>query len=126
MESFYEQAGVFLAIAEPQRRAILDLLASDGELPVNDLVEALALPQPAVSKHLKVLRDVGIVSCTRRGQQRVYKLEAAPLKHVHEWIGRFERFWEHKLDRIKLRAERQARLASSSGHMEQHEKKEST
>lgn len=111
MQTDSGQFHVFAAIAEPQRRAILDILASDGERPVNDLVESLAIPQPAVSKHLKVLREVGVVSCTRRGQQRVYKLEAAPLKQIHDWVGRFERFWDHKLDRIKVRAEARALLS---------------
>ena len=100
---------VFNAIAEPRRRQIIDLLARRGALAVGSLVIALGLPQPAVSKHLGVLRHVGIVSVTKDGQQRLYTLEAARLKHVHDWISKFERHWSHQLDRMKLRAERMAR-----------------
>ena len=73
------------------------------------LVVSLGLPQPAVSKHLGVLRKVGIVSVTKQGQQRLYQLEAERLKDVHDWAKQFERHWSHQLDRIKQRAERRAR-----------------
>jgi DNA-binding transcriptional ArsR family regulator len=99
---------VFNAIAEPRRREILAQLAQ-GERPVGDLVRALRLPQPAVSKHLGVLRQVGVVAVTRRGRERVYRLEAGELKAVHDWVKPYERFWTHQLDRIKERAERLAR-----------------
>ncbi|HJS06246.1 MAG TPA: metalloregulator ArsR/SmtB family transcription factor [Pirellulales bacterium] len=100
---------VFNAIAEPRRRHIVELLARRGALAVGTLVAALALPQPAVSKHLGVLRKVGVVSVTRQGKQRVYNLEASKLKTVHDWVKRFEELWGHQLDRIKTRAERKAR-----------------
>ena len=70
---------------------------------------AAGLPQPAVSKHLGVLREVGIVSAEKHGQQRVYRLEGKELKHVYEWVSKFERHWSHQLARIKHRAERLAR-----------------
>src|SRR4051794_15775675 len=98
---------VFNAIAEPRRREIIAELAG-GERPVGDLVRALRLPQPAVSKHLGVLRQVGVVAVTRRGRERVYRLEAQELKAVHDWVKPYERFWTHQLDRIKERAERLA------------------
>src|SRR4051794_40133579 len=102
----------FNAIAEPRRREIVDLLARRGTLAVGALVAALNLPQPAVSKHLGVLRAVGIVSVSREGRQRMYQLEAAELKQVHDWVKRFEHFWSHQLDRIKERAERTAKEKS--------------
>lgn len=98
---------LYTAIAQPARRAILDLLAS-GTHPVGSIVEALKLPQPAVSKHLAVLRRVGLVSVEKAGQQRLYRLNPEELKPVHAWIASFERLWAHQLDRIKARAEQMA------------------
>lgn len=95
----------FNAIAEPRRRDIIDLLASAGPSPVGDLVQILKLPQPTVSKHLGVLRDVGIVAVQRKGRLRVYELNAKTLKPIHDWVSAYERFWMHQLNRIKLRAE---------------------
>ena len=99
---------VFNAIAEPRRRQIIDVLArGEGQL-VGSLVDALGIPQPAVSKHLKVLREVGIVSVSKLGQQRLYRLNAQELKAVHDWAKTFERFWTHQVSRIKVRAEAKA------------------
>jgi DNA-binding transcriptional ArsR family regulator len=105
---------VFNAVAESRRRDIIDLLAKRGEEghAVGDLVLALQLPQPTVSKHLGVLRKVGIVAVSRRGRERVYSLNAHELKPVHDWIQAYERFWTHQLDRIKQRAERMAKERS--------------
>ena len=100
---------VFNAIAEPRRRQIVGLLARRGALAVGTIVAALGLPQPAISKHLGVLRKVGIVEVIRQGKQRVYSLEAEKLKIVHDWVKTFEALWGHQLDRIKERAERRAR-----------------
>ena len=105
---------VFNAIAEPRRREIIALLAAGGRRPVGELVASLRLPQPAVSKHLGVLRKVGLVTASKRGQQRLYELNARELKPVHDWVKTYERYWTHQLDRIKERAERKARDASSS------------
>jgi|SRR6516165_6813491 DNA-binding transcriptional ArsR family regulator len=105
-------ADVFNAIAEPRRRQIVDLLARRGALAVGTIVWALGLPQPAISKHLGVLRKVGVVSVTRQGQQRLYNLEAGKLKPVHDWVKTFEQLWSHQLERIKERAERRAREQS--------------
>jgi DNA-binding transcriptional ArsR family regulator len=102
----------FNAVAEPRRRQILDLLAR-GERPVNDVVAALGLAQPQVSKHLRVLRHVGLVSVRSAGQQRVYTLSAERLRPIHDWVRTFERFWEHQLDRIKERAEAKANERSA-------------
>ena len=100
---------VFNAIAEPRRRQIIEMLADTGELPVGDLVRRLRMPQPAVSKHLGVLRSVRLVAVNRRGRSRVYRLDAQQLKPVHDWVKHYERFWGHQLDRIKRRAEEKAR-----------------
>ena len=107
-------ADVFNAIAEPRRRQIVDLLARRGALAVGALVLTLGHPQPAVSKHLAVLRKVGVVSVTKQGQQRLYNLEAGKLKTVHDWVKSFEHLWSHQLDRIKERAERKAREQADS------------
>ncbi len=99
---------VFNAIAEERRRAIVELLAEGGEQPVGVIVSSMGMAQPAVSKHLGVLREVGVVSVRRRGRERVYSLNPESLRTVHEWASMFERFWSHKADRIKERAERAA------------------
>ena len=96
---------VFNAVAEPQRRAILDFLAAD-ERPVGDIVDALGLAQPSVSKHLRVLRDVGLVRARRDGRQVFYRTNAGAIRPLHEWAGTFERYWRNQLTRIKERAER--------------------
>lgn len=100
---------VFNAIAEPRRRQIVELLARRGSLAVGAMVLALGLPQPAVSKHLGVLRTVGIVSVEQQGQHRLYRLQGRELKHVYEWISKLERHWTTQLTRIKDRAERAAK-----------------
>ena len=87
----------FNAVAEPRRRQILDFLA-DGERPVNDLVALLGLGQPQVSKHLRVLREVGLVSVWDQGRQRLYRLNGTALKPVHDWVKDFERTWNHRFD----------------------------
>src|SRR3954451_16846308 len=92
-------ADAFNAVAEPRRREILDLLA-DGERPVNDLVTALGLAQPQVSKHLRVLREVGAVQVRADGRQRVYRLDGRALKPIHDWVSDYERFWSERLGRL--------------------------
>lgn len=95
----------FNAIAEVRRRDILELLAA-GERPVNDIVQALGLAQPQVSKHLRVLREVELVNVRGSGRYRLYSVNGDRLKPVHEWTKMFERFWDEQLRRIKERAER--------------------
>jgi DNA-binding transcriptional ArsR family regulator len=97
---------VFNAIAEPRRRQIIDALVDGAEHSVGEVVETLRMPQPAVSKHLGVLRKVGIVSVSKHGQLRLYRLNPKELKPVHDWVKTYERFWAHQLDRIRERAER--------------------
>jgi len=100
---------VFNAIAEPRRRELIGLLVDGQNRAVGDLVEAVGLSQPAVSKHLGVLRKVGIVSVTKHGPLRLYRLEPLQLKPVHDWVKVYERFWTHNLNRIKERAEQKAK-----------------
>jgi DNA-binding transcriptional ArsR family regulator len=89
----------FNAVAEPRRRQLLDLLA-DGERPVNDLVRLLGLSQPLVSKHLRVLREVGAVEVRDEGRQRLYRLNGRALKPIHDWVKDYERFWSERFDRL--------------------------
>jgi len=100
---------VFNAIAEPRRRQIVDYLALGTEHDVTDLVVKLRLPQPAVSKHLRVLRKVRLVDVHKAGQRRLYRLNPRELKPVHDWVQHFERFWTDQLDSIKEAAERKAK-----------------
>jgi DNA-binding transcriptional ArsR family regulator len=94
-------ADAFNAVAEPRRRQILDVLA-DGERPVNDLVTLLGLAQPLVSKHLRVLREVGLVDVRDEGRQRMYRLNAHPLKPIHDWVKNYERLWSQRFDRLDV------------------------
>lgn len=90
---------VFNAIAEPQRRDIIALLAN-GEKSVNDIAEVLAFKQPQTSKHLRVLKEVGLISVRQAGKQRLYKLEAQELKPVYDWVQHFEHIWNGRFDRL--------------------------
>jgi DNA-binding transcriptional ArsR family regulator len=94
----------FNAVAEPRRREILNYLALE-ERSVGEIVARLGLEQPSVSKHLRVLRDVGLVHARRNGRQMLYRTNAEAIRPLHEWTGRFERFWRHQLNRVKERAE---------------------
>jgi DNA-binding transcriptional ArsR family regulator len=94
----------FNAVAEPRRRDILSFLVAQ-ERPVNDIVASLRLPQPSVSKHLRVLLEVGLVDVRRDGRQMLYRTNASAIRPLHEWTGTFERYWRHQLTRVKERAE---------------------
>ena len=107
---------VFNAIAEPRRREIIGVLAGGREHAVGELVARLQIAQPAVSKHLGVLRKVGIVSMNKNGQQRLYRLNSVKLKPVYDWVKTFEQFWSHQLDRIKERAEKRTQERGDSSN----------
>ena len=94
----------FNAVAEPRRRDILAFLAAQ-ERPVGDIVDSLGLPQPSVSKHLRVLLEVGLVNVRRDGRHMLYRTNADAIRPLHEWTATFERYWRHQLTRIKERAE---------------------
>jgi DNA-binding transcriptional ArsR family regulator len=94
-------ADAFNAVAEPRRRQILDLLAG-GERPVNDLVGLLGLAQPQVSKHLRVLREVGAVEVRDEGRRRLYRLNGHALKPIHDWVSTYERSWSQRFERLDV------------------------
>ncbi|HEX2057728.1 MAG TPA: metalloregulator ArsR/SmtB family transcription factor [Actinomycetota bacterium] len=91
----------FNAVAEPRRRQILDTLAA-GERSVGELVDALEIAQPQVSKHLKVLREVGLVDVREEGRHRLYRLNGEPLKSIHDWVKAYERSWSERFDRLDV------------------------
>lgn len=97
----------FNAVAEPRRRDILNYLALQ-ERSVNEIVDSLSMEQPSVSKHLRVLKDVGLVNVRRDGRNMFYRTNADAIRPLHEWSSTFERFWRHQLNQIKERAERKA------------------
>jgi len=94
-------ADAFNAVAEPRRRQILDVLAG-GERPVNDLVAELGVPQPQVSKHLRVLREVGAVEAREDGRRRLYRLNGEALKPIHDWVASYERTWSERFDQLDV------------------------
>jgi DNA-binding transcriptional ArsR family regulator len=94
-------ADAFNAVAEPRRRQILDALAG-GERAVNDLVRELGLSQPQVSKHLRVLREVGTVEVRESGRQRLYRLNGPALKPIHDWVKAYERLWSDRFDALDV------------------------
>jgi DNA-binding transcriptional ArsR family regulator len=91
----------FNAVAEPRRREIIDALA-EREQPVNDLVRSLGVPQPQVSKHLRVLREVGVVDVRDQGRQRLYRLNGPALKPMHDWVSNYERLWSDRFDQLDV------------------------
>jgi DNA-binding transcriptional ArsR family regulator len=101
----------FNAVAESRRREILNYLAG-AERPVGEIVAALRLEQPSVSKHLRVLRDVGLVRMRRQGRHKLYRTNAEAIRPLHEWAATFERYWRHQLNRVKERAEVMVRQGS--------------
>jgi DNA-binding transcriptional ArsR family regulator len=112
----------FNAVAEPRRRQILSYLAL-RERPVGDIVETLSLDQPSVSKHLRVLRRVGLVRVRCEGRHKFYRTNAEAIRPLHEWAGTFERYWQHQLLGVKTRAEeKMSELNSNFDPMKPKEK----
>ncbi|MGB6743696.1 MAG: metalloregulator ArsR/SmtB family transcription factor [Terracidiphilus sp.] len=111
----------FNAIAEPRRREILTYLAL-RERQVGEIVSAVGLDQPSVSKHLGVLREVGLVHVRRNGRHRLYRTNAEAIRPLHEWTRTFERYWQHTLDRVKQRAEAQMKSKPESDRNSHKEK----
>lgn len=104
----------FNAVAEPRRREIVDALA-EGELPVNDLVQRLGAPQPQVSKHLRVLREVGVVDVRDQGRQRLYRLNGPALKPIHDWVSNYERLWSDRFEQMDIVLEELKRKEQGDG-----------
>jgi DNA-binding transcriptional ArsR family regulator len=104
----------FNAVAEPRRREILNYLALQ-ERPVGEIVDLLGLEQPSVSKHLRVLLEVGLVNVRRDGRRMLYRTNAEAIRPLHEWTETFARFWRHQLSRIKERAERKSNPSNGEG-----------
>jgi DNA-binding transcriptional ArsR family regulator len=107
-------ADAFNAVAEPRRRQILDALAG-GERPVNDLVRVLGIAQPQVSKHLRVLREVGAVEVRDEGRQRLYRLNGEALKPIHDWVKTYERTWSARFDQMEAVIEELKRKEQGDG-----------
>ena len=107
----------FNAIAEPRRREILNYLALQ-ERPVGEIVAGLGFEQPSVSKHLRVLKDVGLVRVRREGRKMLYSLDADAIRPLYEWTRTFERFWKHQLQRVKERAETRTAAQQDPGKAE--------
>src|SRR5215467_7199344 len=99
----------FNAIAEPRRRDILNFIAMQ-ERSVSEIVDALEMEQPSVSKHLKVLKEVGLVDVRREGRQMLYRVNGMAMRPLWEWTSTFERMWRHQLNRVKERAEQKSNL----------------
>jgi DNA-binding transcriptional ArsR family regulator len=110
----------FNAVAEPRRRQILDLLAG-GERPVNDLVGVLGLAQPQVSKHLRVLREVGAVEVRDEGRRRLYRLNGHALKPIHDWVSSYERSWSQRFEELDVVLEDLKRQEEGDGDAEQRD-----
>lgn len=100
MKSSGQGTDVFTAIADPTRRALLLRLAREGERNVTQLMEPFAMTQPAVSKHLKILREAGLVRSRKFGREQLYEIEASRLREVHGWVSQFEKYWADKLDAL--------------------------
>jgi len=111
-------ADAFNAVAEPRRREILDVLAG-GERPVNDLVGALGLAQPQVSKHLRVLREVGAVEVRNEGRQRLYRLNSQALKPIHDWVKNYERSWSERFEELDSLLEELKQKAEQDGRSDE-------
>jgi DNA-binding transcriptional ArsR family regulator len=110
-------ADTFNAIAEPRRRAILDVLAR-GERPVNEVVRELRLAQPQVSKHLRVLREVGAVDVREDGRRRLYRVNGRALKPIHDWVKTYERLWAERFDELDAVLEDLKRKEEADGQDE--------
>ena len=108
----------FNAVAEPRRRDILSFLAAQ-ERPVGDIVAALGIAQPSVSKHLRVLHDVGLVNVRRDGRQMFYRTNAEAIRPLHEWADGFKHFWHQQLIQVKERAEADVRRAENKSQKEE-------
>jgi DNA-binding transcriptional ArsR family regulator len=100
VKSTQPKPDVFAAIADPTRRSVLLRLVGEGEKNVTALLEPYSMSQPAVSKHLRILRDAGLVRMRKQGRERLYGIDAQRLRQVHDWVSHFERYWDERLDAL--------------------------
>jgi DNA-binding transcriptional ArsR family regulator len=100
MSSRPPKSDVYAAIADPTRRAMLLRLAKEGEKNATELLEPFSISQPAVSKHLRVLREAGLIRSRKDGRMRIYEIEANQLRQVYDWVSHFDKYWEEKLDAL--------------------------
>jgi DNA-binding transcriptional ArsR family regulator len=91
-------ADVYAAIADPTRRALLLRLATEGEKSASELLEPFSISQPAVSKHLRMLREAGLIRSRKQGRMRIYEVDASQLREVYDWVSHFDKYWDEKLD----------------------------
>jgi DNA-binding transcriptional ArsR family regulator len=113
MVSSSSTADVYSAIADPTRRALLLRLADEGEKNVTELVEPLSISQPAVSKHLRILREARLVRSRKQGRVRIYAIEAGKLREVYDWVSHFEKYWDERLDALGAYLDKQKRKRKS-------------
>jgi DNA-binding transcriptional ArsR family regulator len=109
MGSTLPKADIYFAIADSTRRALLKRLANDGEKGVSELLAPFSISQPAVSKHLRILREANLVRSRKVGRERMYTIEAGKLKEVHDWVSHFEKYWDAKLDALGSYLDKQKR-----------------
>jgi DNA-binding transcriptional ArsR family regulator len=100
MEAAASKSDVYMAIADPTRRALLLRLAKEGEKNVSELLEPFSISQPAVSKHLRILREAKLVRSRKEGRERLYAVEPRKLRQVYDWVSHFEKYWDEKLDAL--------------------------
>ena len=109
MKTTSPTADVYFAIADQTRRSLLRRLANDGEKSVTELLEPFSISQPAISRHLRILREAELVRSRKAGRERLYAIEASKLKEVHDWVSHFERYWNEKLDALGSYLDKQKR-----------------
>jgi len=109
-----QQFGIYSAIADPTRRALLERLGREGERTVTQLLQPLTISQPAVSKHLRILREAGLVGSRKMGRQRLYVLRSDRLREIHQWVSQFEKYWDAKLDALGEYLEKRQRANRKS------------
>ena len=109
------EADVYTAIGDPTRRALLRRMADEGEKSVTELLEPFSISQPAISKHLRILRDAGLVRRRKEGRMRLYEADASGLRQVHDWVSHFERYWDETLDALGGYLDRKRKRPTDGG-----------
>lgn len=113
MRAAQPKTDVYAAIADPTRRALLVRLTREGEKNVSELQERFSISQPAVSKHLRILREAGLVRSRQEGRLRLYAVEASKLRQVYDWVAQFEKYWDERLDKLGTHLDKQKQRRTS-------------